>query len=260
MPKRFIVESLKTGPTANQMSDFEFRLWINLIVSADDFGRYYAEPGILKNLLFPRRNVSERAVASALAKLEELDTIRTYTDDRGEKYLVLLSWYAYQSKRAKESKYPEPPENICTQMRATCTQMRASCKQVQADSEQMIPYSYSYIDKRISKNVIRSIEGSNANDDKALFDYVTGNGIKLTGRSRKMISNLVSVEGMQPGLIRLAADKAVEHGVLAWSYMEAIFNGWLSKGIHTVEEAEAETPEREIFERPGSFDPKRGYE
>lgn len=258
MPKRFIVESLKTGPTAGRLNDFEFRLWINLIVSADDFGRYYAEPGMLKNLLFPRRNVSERAVASALAKLEELGAICTYTDDRGDKYLVLLSWYAYQSKRAKESKYPEPPESICTQMHAKCTQKNSKRTQTRADGEQMITYSYSYADSY--SNADNRIREATDEDDKTMLDHVSGYGIKLSDRARKMISNYVNVEGMSPDLIRLAADRTVEHDKTSWAYMNTILEGWLKKGIRTVEAAEADTPDTGYFERPGSFDPKRGYE
>ena len=48
MPNRVIKETIRTSESLNNLSDFEFRLWIGLLVSADDVKRAY-NMDIIKN-------------------------------------------------------------------------------------------------------------------------------------------------------------------------------------------------------------------
>ena len=70
MPSRIIKDSIKTSKKINALSDFQFRLWVHLIVSADDYGRGFADPELVKNLVFPRRNrVTQSGVGRARCEL-----------------------------------------------------------------------------------------------------------------------------------------------------------------------------------------------
>lgn len=84
--------------------------------------------------------------------------------------------------------------------------------------------------------------------------------IKLSERAWEWLKDRLGPEGLTLELVELAADKAVEHGAPNWAYTRKILNTWYEGGIRTPEDAEEETNDTGIFERPGSFDPKRGYE
>ena len=55
MPNRLIKDSFRTSDKIASLTDFEFRLWVSLIVSVDDAGRGDARPAIIKGNAFPLR-------------------------------------------------------------------------------------------------------------------------------------------------------------------------------------------------------------
>lgn len=121
MPSRIIKDSIKTSKKINALSDFQFRLWVHLIVSADDYGRGFADPELVKNLVFPRRNrVTESDVGKALSKLAGMGCISLYEVD-GESYFCFPRWSDHQRIQTKVSKFPAPVENEAIQCNQPCS-------------------------------------------------------------------------------------------------------------------------------------------
>jgi hypothetical protein len=125
MPNRIIKESISTSEKLNQLSDFQFRLWVGLITYVDDYGRGDARPAIIKGHLFPLRDrLSIKDVSDALGTLAGIGCVNLYEVD-GKPYLCFPTWEVHQNIRAKKSKYPVPPDNVITS--------EIICKQMQAD-------------------------------------------------------------------------------------------------------------------------------
>ena len=108
MPNRLLNSRLHISNSIRMLTPLEEVVFIHIILSCDDFGRFYADPDILRGQLFPGRNISVKQVEDSLAKLEEQDMVIRYSCE-GLMYLQLVNWLKYQKPRAKESKYPNPP-------------------------------------------------------------------------------------------------------------------------------------------------------
>lgn len=117
MPNRIIKESIHTSTKLNKLSDFQFRLWISLIVYVDDYGRGDARPAVIKGSCFPlRSNVTLKSIEDALHQLSITGCISLYEVD-GKAYLCLTNWENHQRIQTKRSKFPSPEDgssmNIC---------------------------------------------------------------------------------------------------------------------------------------------------
>lgn len=140
MPNRIIKESICTSDSLASLSWFEQVLFLRLIVSVDDFGRYDARPSILKGRLFALDDVTTKAIQNSLHKLSTQGMINLY-EVGGKPFLELTAWLKHNRPRAAESKFPGPDE-VCEQLRANennCLQPQT----VENGCEQMSPYSYS---------------------------------------------------------------------------------------------------------------------
>lgn len=110
MPNRVIKETIRTSRSVNNMTDFQFRLWVYLITYVDDYGRGSADPELLKGFVFPRRKrVSESDIQKALAELAGMGCILLYEVD-GESYFCFPNWGDHQRIQTKKSKFPAPEE------------------------------------------------------------------------------------------------------------------------------------------------------
>lgn len=76
-----------------------------LIMKADDYGRFYASPKLLKAALFPLREVSKEEIISMLKECNECGIIRLYSDNE-KQYLEIVDFG--QRLRVMNSKFPEP--------------------------------------------------------------------------------------------------------------------------------------------------------
>lgn len=74
----------------------------------DDYGRYYADPGMLHAACYPRQlnKVSDSDIGKWLTACVNAALVRVYPAKDGESYLQLLDFG--QQVRAKKSKYPGP--------------------------------------------------------------------------------------------------------------------------------------------------------
>lgn len=134
MPSRIIKQSICTSESMASLSWFEQIVFIRLIVSVDDYGRYDGRPAIIKGSLFPLEDVTEKAIRAALQTLSTSGMVKLYTVG-GRSTLELVNWRKYNVPRAKESKYPAPTDgfehlqadaNKCNQANADATVIRNS--------------------------------------------------------------------------------------------------------------------------------------
>jgi len=105
MPNRQLREGLRTSEQAAALTDAEFRLFILLLTSADDFGRFHADPRLVCSTCFPFGTAKPASIKAALDGLRRLDFIKVYVAD-GREYMEIQQWD--QRRRCNKSKYPDP--------------------------------------------------------------------------------------------------------------------------------------------------------
>jgi hypothetical protein len=146
MPNRILREGLLESPAIDLLDAECERFFVRLMLRADDFGRYHANPAMLANMLFPlRRDIEPKQVAHWLNQCQQAKLLRVYQVD-GRDCLEIAKFGG--KPRALQSKFPQPPP-VCEQMHAdasNCAQMR--------------PYSYSdaYSSSSASAVVLPSLD------------------------------------------------------------------------------------------------------
>ena len=136
MPNRYVRESAIESERVNSLSwqgEVFFRRLINKV---DDFGRLYASATLLRAALFPLQldKVTEKDVVRLIAELEEKGLLATYEVD-GKRFLALAKW---EQGRAKKSKHPQPPDDICLRLQTyvyKCEEMSAHAPDSDTDSD-----------------------------------------------------------------------------------------------------------------------------
>jgi len=81
------------------------RMFVRLIMKADDFGLFHANTKLLKASLFPLKEISQNEIISALNELQLNKLIQLYTVG-GKDYLKIFEFN--QRLRAMNRKFPEP--------------------------------------------------------------------------------------------------------------------------------------------------------
>lgn len=109
MPNRILREGILTSPRMAKLAWSEEVFYRRLMSVVDDFGRYYADEGLLRAACYPRQlnKVSDSDVGKWLRACVDAALVRVYPAQDGERYLELLSFN--QQVRAKKSKFPTPP-------------------------------------------------------------------------------------------------------------------------------------------------------
>lgn len=131
MPNRYIRDSLNMSSSLAAVTLLAEVLFIHLLLAADDYGRFIAEPLALRGLLFSlRTDLNAEQVEDALRELEQEGMIQRYRAD-GRLYLWITNWSKYQRARAKASKFPAPPLDNAS----TCKQMPENVADNDNDSE-----------------------------------------------------------------------------------------------------------------------------
>lgn len=138
MPNRIIREALITSEKINKLTPQEESFFVRLMLRADDFGRYYANPKLLKSGLYPLRdNIRDTDMIRWLAACQKADLLHCYEVD-GKRYIEVYDFG--QRVRSAKSKFPAPNEgnpsfaDNCQQMSDTCLTDGSNCP----------PNSYSY--------------------------------------------------------------------------------------------------------------------
>lgn len=116
MPRRDLKDSNRRSGSLQLLSDAAERLWYRLITAVDDFGRMEAHPEVVFSTCFqrPPKGWTAQKVAACLQELSTLappddePLIQMYQVGRKE-YLMIRSAHIHIYRRAKVSKWPEPP-------------------------------------------------------------------------------------------------------------------------------------------------------
>ena len=110
MPNRVIKESICTSDKLNELTDFQFRLWVGLLVSADDAGRGDARPAIIRGRVFPLRDrIAVKDVDVGLQALAASGCVSLYKVG-GKPYYWFPTWAEHQRLDRAKPKYPSPDE------------------------------------------------------------------------------------------------------------------------------------------------------
>jgi len=125
MPDRIIRERCRRSPTLQRISDAAERAWWRLTVSADDYGRFEADPEILLAELMPRKPAGwtpgkMRQVIAEWADGEDplIHLYRVEGDKRV--YGHSATFHDHQRERSSRPKYPDPPCGGSPQSAAKC--------------------------------------------------------------------------------------------------------------------------------------------
>jgi len=111
VPSRIIKDTIHTSEKINELSDFQFRLWIGLITYVDDYGRGDARPAVIKGLVYPLRDkITAKDIEKGLSELAAVGCICLYIAD-GKPYLYFPRWEDHQRIQNKRSKCPEPSDS-----------------------------------------------------------------------------------------------------------------------------------------------------
>ena len=106
MPTRIVREGILTSEPVNKLSDRAENFYRRLMSVADDYGRFYSHPSLLRAACYPLKLdvISEADVKQMLSECIAVDLIVCY----GGKYLQVLKFG--QQTRSK-SKFPQPTDN-----------------------------------------------------------------------------------------------------------------------------------------------------
>lgn len=244
MPDRIIRESICTSETLNRLSDFEERFWHRLIVNCDDFGRFYANPAILRGKLFPLSDgKTKKDMSDALNKLASVGLVELYTVD-GKPFLHVAKWSKYQRTRAKVSKFPAPEDGVVT--RPDC-EMRPNGGQPPAlDNICCQATAYVPVFECECENRESRIEGvvdarARAGDSavSAVFNaYFEKIGTAMTDGIRDDLLVFLSVMG--PECCIRAFDAAVEANKVSWNYVKRVLENKRDRGVRSIEDWDRE--------------------
>ena len=109
MPNRILREGILTSPRIARLGWPEEVFYRRLMSVVDDFGRYYADAGMLRAACYPRQlnKVSDSDIGKWLQNIADAALVRVYPAQDGERYLQMLDFR--QQTRATKSKFPDMP-------------------------------------------------------------------------------------------------------------------------------------------------------
>jgi hypothetical protein len=118
MPNRILKESVCSSRSLDGLTPQAEILFYRLVVVADDYGRFDANPSMIRARAFPLRidAITNENVENWLGELSTRGVVETY-EVSGVRYGFFPGWSKHQTIRAKRSKFPAP-EIICKQMQA----------------------------------------------------------------------------------------------------------------------------------------------
>jgi hypothetical protein len=179
MPSRIIREGWLESEGINALSADAERFFLRLCLRADDFGRYHANPTLLRSNLFPLKDdVRITDIPRWLAACERARLIRCYSAD-AKAYIEIRKFD--QRTRAQVSKFPAPPPDdgllpgICL-----------------TDVSHPRTYSYSY------------------SDSETKSDSAIAPSAKPAGRERDILFDALAIaEGSDPKQLTASAAKKI---------------------------------------------------
>lgn len=242
MPNRLIKDSIHESEKISRLSDFQFRIWVNLITYVDDYGRGDARPAIIKGRCFPLRDeIKADDISGALQQLAASGCIRLYSVD-GMKYLYFPNWDDHQRIRTKVSKFPSPdnPEAVVD----NSPQTAADCSEL----PQNVPLNPNpnpnpNTESEVDVGNPFGDNDSDIPDPDTLVAYATNNLMYLSPYN---MDELISFRDSLPDdVIRYAIDQACANGVRKYNYVKAILNSYVEHGFKSIGDIEAHEAQRQ---------------
>ena len=139
MPNR-ILRDWTDSETIDQLDVATERFFTRLIMKVDDFGRYSANPKLLKSSLFPlKSDIRETDITRWLAECEKAGLIALY--DVAEKGYLQINNFK-QVLRQKKEKYPPPTTCVADDMHTTSIRMlEEKGKESETEEKGSIPHT-----------------------------------------------------------------------------------------------------------------------
>ncbi len=106
MPNR-VLRDWTASEKIDTLSEGAEVFFVRLIMKADDFGLYSANPKFLRSTLFPLKEISENKVLQWLEECRNAGIIRLYNHEN-KAYLEIINFD--QRTRIKNAKYPTPDQ------------------------------------------------------------------------------------------------------------------------------------------------------
>lgn len=125
MPNR-ILRPWIDSEAVNSLSEGAEVFFIRLIMCADDYGRFYGTPLLLKSYLYPMKDKRVADISRLIAECVRAGLIADY-EVSGKRYIQIVKFR--QQVRRRESKFPPPPFSEDTQEESASndTQMISKC-------------------------------------------------------------------------------------------------------------------------------------
>jgi uncharacterized phage protein (TIGR02220 family) len=171
MPNR-ILRDWTDSEMINALTPNAEVMFVRLIMKVDDYGRYPANPKLLKSVLFPIRDgVRDSDCSRWLAECEMSGLLRRY-EVECKQYLEIIKFG--QKPRAEKSKFPNPTvSNIC--------------EQVQADASTCITSAPVFVSVSVSESVSRQVFERQAQEVIHYLNEKAGTGFQASFSSFKPI-------------------------------------------------------------------------
>lgn len=229
MPNRMIKDSMLTSDKIASLSDFEFRLWIGLILCVDDVGRGDARAAIIKGRVFPlRERISLRDIEDALHGLAAKGCISLYTVG-GKSYFWFPTWGKHQRIRDVKPKYPGPNDEmpLCDSLRQTAADCSGPPPETKTKPNQTELQSEPQTETE-DKDEPRARESVN------VVDVVVGVTGKLSQKARVELNGFLDSMGEE--CVLKAVETAQEAGRPTWSYIRGVLAHKQDWGVKSAED------------------------
>lgn len=112
MPNPFLMRDWTDSYKVNALDAHAERFFVRLMQKSDDYGRFHADPALLKSALFPLLThvIRESDIPRWIAACEKAGLLRSYVAANGRKYLEVLDFG--QRRKWMKSEYPTPEGQI----------------------------------------------------------------------------------------------------------------------------------------------------
>lgn len=123
-----MANKILTSEKLNAIDEGSENLFYHLLVLVDDFGRYYANPKIVKSYCYPLRELSLEIIIDRLENLESIGLIQLYKNN-GEAYLEIVEFEKYQKFRSdikRKEDFPIPTE-VCNESDTSRIESDTAC-------------------------------------------------------------------------------------------------------------------------------------
>ena len=109
MPNRELREGIRSSEKIAKLTDSEFRLFVLLMAAVDDFGRFSANPRLVRSTCYPFGGRSAAKCHKTIQLLASKQMLSIYIV-KDKEYLQIHQWRG--RRRANKSKCPEPPMSV----------------------------------------------------------------------------------------------------------------------------------------------------